>query len=177
MGMRRMPEWDELLGKLSPLATDDRQRYLAAETAPDSYTNPRYLTDHPAVLGALGMYPASRLTDETLMSNTLHALWDIWKWETGWGWDYPMTAMCAARLGEPDKAVDALLMNTPKNTYLPNGHNYQSPRLRLYLPGNGGLLTAVAMMCAGWDGSKGTNPGFPADGTWDVKWEGLSPMP
>ncbi len=177
MGIRRMPEWDELLEKLSPLAADNQQRYLAAETAPDSYTDTRYLTDHPAVLGALGMYPANRLIDETLMSNTLHALWDIWKWETGWGWDYPMTAMCAARLGEPDKAVDALLMNTPKNTYLPNGHNYQSPRLRLYLPGNGGLLTAVAMMCAGWDGSKGTNPGFPADGTWDVKWEGLSPMP
>ena len=54
---------------------------------------------------------------------------------------------------------------------------YQSSRLRLYLPGNGGLLTAVAMMCAGWDGSEGVNPGFPSDGTWNVRWEGLSPMP
>jgi hypothetical protein len=23
-----------------------------------------------------------------------------WKWEQTWGWDYPMTAMTAARLGE-----------------------------------------------------------------------------
>jgi hypothetical protein len=88
-----------------------------------------------------------------------------------------MTAMCAARLGEPQKAVDALLMPETKNTYLPNGHNYQSARLRLYLPGNGGLLTAVAMMCAGWDGCETPNPGFPADGTWNVRWEGLKAMP
>ena len=177
MGMKRVPEWDELLAKLSPLAADDQHRYLAAESALDSYTNTRYLTDHPAVLGALGMYPDNRLIDKEIMGNTLHALWNLWGWDTSWGWDYPMTAMCAARLGEPDKAVDALLMNETKNTYLPNGHNYQSSRLRLYLPGNGGLLTAVAMMCAGWDGSEGVNPGFPSDGTWNVRWEGLSPMP
>lgn len=177
MGMRRISEWDRLLHRLSPLAADDQGRYLAAETATDSYTNTRYLTDHPAVLGALGMYPHSRLVDEETMSRTLHALWNLWGWDTSWGWDYPMTAMCAARLGEPLKAVDALLMPETKNTYLANGHNYQSSRLRLYLPGNGGLLTAIAMMCAGWDGSDGVNPGFPADGTWNVKWEGLSPMP
>ena len=177
MGMRRIPEWDRLLAKLSPLAADDQGRYLAAETATDSYTNTRYLTDHPAVLGALGMYPDSRLVDKATMSHTLHTLWDLWGWDTSWGWDYPMTAMCAARLGEPQKAVDALLMPETKNTYLPNGHNYQSARLRLYLPGNGGLLTAVAMMCAGWDGCETPNPGFPADGTWNVRWEGLKAMP
>jgi len=177
MGMRRIPEWDRLLAKLSPLTADEQGRYLAAETATDSYTNTRYLTDHPAVLGALGMYPESYLVDKATMSRTLHALWDLWGWDTSWGWDYPMTAMCAARLGEPQKAVDALLMPETKNTYLPNGHNYQSSRLRLYLPGNGGLLTAVAMMCAGWDGCDTPNPGFPADGTWNVRWEGLQAMP
>lgn len=177
MGMKRVPEWDRLLSRLSPLAADGEGRYLAAETAPDSYTDTRYLSDHPAVLGALGMYPESRLVDKEVMSRTLGALWNMWRWDTSWGWDYPMVAMCAARLGQPDKAVDALLMPMAKNTYLPNGHNYQSPRLRLYLPGNGGLLTAVAMMCAGWDDSEGVNPGFPADGTWNVKWEGLMPMP
>lgn len=177
MGMRRVPEWDRLLAKLSPLAADDQGRYLAAETAIDSYTDTRYLTDHPAVLGALGMYPESRLVDKETMSRTLHALWDLWGWDTSWGWDYPMAAMCATRLGEPQKAVDALLMPETKNTYLPNGHNYQSSRLRLYLPGNGGLLTAVAMMCAGWDGCDTPNPGFPADGTWNVRWEGLQAMP
>jgi len=41
-----------------------------------------------------------------------------------------------------------------------NGHNYQNPRLRLYLPGTGDVLSAVALMAAGWDGSNGPNPGF-----------------
>ena len=32
----------------------------------------------------------------------------------------------------------------------PQPHSdYQDDRLRVYLPGNGGLLAAVAMMCAG----------------------------
>ena len=37
------------------------------------------------------------------------------------GLDYPMTAMDAARLGEPEKAVGALLMDKRTNTYLVNG--------------------------------------------------------
>jgi hypothetical protein len=68
-------------------------------------------------------------------------------------------------------------MKPQTNTYLPNGHNFQDGRLRIYLPGNGGLLSAVALMCAGYDGCKTDTPGFPKDGTWKVKWEGLSPMP
>ncbi|HKJ42695.1 MAG TPA: hypothetical protein VKA27_11415, partial [Sunxiuqinia sp.] len=63
-----------------------------------------------------------------------------------------------------------------KNTYLKNGHNYQSPRLTIYLPGNGGFLTAISMMCAGWDGCTTKNPGFPKNGKWNVKWENLEPM-
>ena len=109
------------------------------------------------------------------MCQTLDWVLQNWNWDKTWGWDYPMVAMCAARLGEPQKAVDALLMDKRTNTYLVNGHNYQDSRLRVYLPGNGGLLTAVAMMLAGWDGSMVTNPGFPTD--WDVRWEGLLPMP
>ena len=85
--------------------------------------------------------------------------------------------MTATRLLKPEKAVDALLLNVQKNTYLNNGHNYQSERLRLYLPGNGGLLSAIALMCAGWDGCTVKNPGFPKDGNWDVQWEGLAPLP
>jgi hypothetical protein len=39
-----------------------------------------------------------------------------------------MTAMSAARLGDPEKAVGALLMDKRTNTYLVNGHNYQDSR-------------------------------------------------
>jgi hypothetical protein len=75
------------------------------------------------------------------------------------------------------KAIDALMMNVQTNTYLVNGHNYQDDRLRLYLPGNGGLLSAVALMCAGYDGCKEKNPGIPKNGKWKVKWEGLKRLP
>ena len=178
MGEARVAEWDTLLAKLSPLPKDDEgQIYLAAEGASDSYTNIRFISDHPAVTGALGMYPESRLLDKETMNRTIDKIFEVWNWDETWGWDYPMLAMCAARVGEPEKAVDALLMKNRTNTCLVSGHNYQDKRLRLYLPGNGGLLTAMAVMCAGWDGCTEDTPGFPKDGTWNVKWEGLLPMP
>jgi hypothetical protein len=111
------------------------------------------------------------------MTNTLEEILRHWNWESTWGWDFPLMAMTATRLNKPDLALQALLMDTPKNTYLKNGHNYQDKRLRIYLPGNGGLLSAVALMTAGWDGNTRSNPGFPNDGTWNVKWEGLQQMP
>jgi hypothetical protein len=57
-----------------------------------------------------------------------------------------------------------------------NGHNYQDDRLRIYLPGNASLLIAVSMMSAGWDGTTTVNPGWPKDGKWNVRWEGLQKM-
>lgn len=177
MNERRLKEWDDLINKLSPLAYNDDHLYLAAESAPDTYKDIRFTSDHMAVLGALGILPKNELINEEYMKNTLNWIWDNWNWDKTWGWDYPMTAMNATRLGEPEKAVNALLMDKRTNTYLVNGHNYQDARLRIYLPGNGGLLTAVALMCAGWDGCTVDNPGFPKDGRWNVKWEGLKKMP
>lgn len=135
-------------------------------------------SDHPAVLGACGLLPDCGLYDRAMMQRTLDWVMQNWNWDTTWGWDYSMTAMCAARLGDGENAVKALLIDKGKNTYLVSGHNYQEPkRLRLYLPGNGALLDAVAMMCAGWDGCPDVkNPGFPQDGKWNVKWEGLRKM-
>ena len=175
--MERVPQWDELIKKLSPLAYNEDQLYLAAETALDTYKDIRFTSDHMAVLGSVGILPMNNLINPQYMKNTLNWIWDNWNWNKTWGWDYPMTAMNAARLGEPEKAVSALLMDKRTNTYLINGHNYQDGRLRIYLPGNGGLLTTIAMMCAGWDHSEGKNPGFPKDGKWDVRWEGLKPLP
>jgi hypothetical protein len=168
----RNKKWDEVLQKLSKLPVQDKM-YLATESAIDSYTNPRNKTDHPSVLMALGVMPATGQVDEAIMKNTFNWIWDNWTWEHTWGWDFPMVAMTAVRLGMPEKAVDALLMNIQTNTYLVNGHNYQNERLRLYLPGNGGILSAIALMCAGYDGAKTVNPGIPKNNGWKVKWEGL----
>lgn len=177
LGEKRNAHWDDIINKLSPLAQKD-SLYLAAETQPDTYKDIKMFSDHPAVLGAVGVLPFSGTQmNAGVMNNTFNWIWKNWNWDKTWGWDFPMVAMNAARLNQPEKAVDALLMNKRTNTYLKDGHNYQDERLRCYLPGNGGLLMAVSMMCAGWDGCNVTNPGFPKDGNWNVHWEGFNPMP
>jgi hypothetical protein len=201
-GKPRNAEWDYIVSNMSPLPknadgiytaglpkgkTDNLKSFdpfdavasgakpvVSTETFAEKCRN-----DHPAVLGPFGMLPASSASSDTIAANkTLNWVMQNWNWATTWGWDYGMTAMAAARLGQPETALKALLIDTQKNTYLPQGHNFQTTdRLRLYLPGNGALLTAVAMMCAGWDGCpQVNNPGFPQDGTWNVRWEGLQRM-
>ena len=198
-GKERIASWDDIIRRLSPLPEADgiytaglpigNQQESEAfdpfdasgkkiETFADKCRN-----DHPAVLGACGLLPSGNapytlLYHQEKMKKTLNWVMQNWNWQTTWGWDYGMIAMTAARLGDPETALKALFIDTQKNTYLKNGHNFQTPdRLRIYLPGNGALLTAVAMMCAGWDGCKEPlNPGFPKDGKWDVRWEGLQRM-
>ncbi|RPI06719.1 MAG: hypothetical protein EHM64_02000 [Ignavibacteriae bacterium] len=175
LNLPRDRSWDSMLDNISSLPKSNGT-YLAAESAPDSYVNPLSLSDHPSVLGAYGFLPWSRLIDTSIMRTTLDTILNHWNWSSTWGWDYPLMTMTAVRLGMPDRAIDILLKDTQKNTYLKNGHNYQDRRLRVYLPGNGGLLTAVAMMCAGFDGSQVENPGIPKNKNWVVRWEGLHRM-
>jgi hypothetical protein len=170
LGMPRDQTWDRVLENLAPLPTDDG-RYLFQEGLTDTYT--KWNWEHPALIGALGMQPGDGVDLET-MHRTLKKVMEVWQWDRAWGWDFPMSAMCAARVGEPELAIRALLIDSPKNRYHPNGHAYQRPNLTAYLPANGGLLSAVAMMAAGWtNGPKSAAPGFPADGKWSVKHEGL----
>jgi hypothetical protein len=170
LGLTPDQGWAEVIAGLAPLPVRDGV-YLAHENCPQTYTERN--SDHPSMLAALGMLPGEQVDRET-MRRTLLKVFKEWRWETTWGWDYPMTAMTAARLGEPNLAVEALLMETGKNRYLPNGHNWQRPNLPCYLPGNGGLLYAVAMMSAGWPGATNSPaPGFPSDGSWTVRWENL----
>ncbi|MEQ1641947.1 MAG: glycoside hydrolase family 65 [Pyrinomonadaceae bacterium] len=145
--------------------------YWAHENAPQSFTERNH--DHPSMLAALGILTGEKVDRET-MRRTLKRVMEVWDWPSTWGWDYPMIAMTAARLGEIKIAIDALMIDTPKNGYSANGHNYQRPNLPLYLPGNGGLLYAIALMAGGWKGAPKKNaPGFPDDGSWTVRSEGF----
>jgi len=174
LGLEINREWEKIANNLSKLPEKDGL-YLAHENCPDTFT--LFNRDHPSMLGALGILPGSKV-DHGVMLKTLQKVLDSWQMDKVWGWDFPMMAMTAARLGRPDLALKALLYDSPKNEYLANGHNKQADRsdLPIYLPGNGGLLTAVAMMAAGWRGCDEKLPGFPKDGTWKVEWEGLNPM-
>ena len=121
------------------------------------------------MLDALAFVPGPGV-DLATMRHTFDWVWKNWNWPTTWGWDYPAMAMTAAQLqGDPERAVDALLLDTPKNHYGLNGQVYQRPGLTVYLPANGGLLYAVALMAAGWDrvAPAGRRAGFsPTNGRW-----------
>ena len=176
-GLKPDKDWQEVIDKIAPLAQHDGV-YKAAESVGDSYSPAsKYTIDHPAVLAALSTLPANGVVDTAVMQRTYETIEKVWHWERTWGWDFPMIAMTATRLNKPENAIDALFKNIQTNTYLPNGHNFQDKRLTIYLPGNGGLLAAVALMCAGSDDHKIKNPGFPENGKWSVKWEGLKPQP
>ncbi|MBQ7063781.1 MAG: glycoside hydrolase family 65 [Firmicutes bacterium] len=175
LGEPERENWLRIAAYMAPAPVKDNL-YLAHERCPDTYT-PAFNRDHPSMVAALGMLPGKRI-NPPLMERTLRKVLNGgWQMQETWGWDYPMLAMCAARLGLPETAVDCLLYDSPKNVYLNNGHNRQADRrdIPLYLPGNGGLLLAVGLMCAGWDGCSEKVPGFPTD--WDVEFEDILPLP
>jgi hypothetical protein len=159
------PLWADVIEKLSDLPVLNGL-YLCSEDTKDSYENPRYLSDHPIVAGVSGMLPETKKVDSGTLACTLDTIWGKWNWQSTWGWDFPMLAMSAASVGKAEQAIDFLMMDVPKNRYLLNGHNYQDARLALYLPGNGGLLTAVAKMCV--------QKQFPENGKWKIKFENLN---
>jgi len=161
-GMKIEAKWADVRKRISALPVKDGL-YLAHENCPQTFTERH--RDHPSMLGAYGVLSGAGVDRET-MRRTLAKVMRDWRWPDTWGWDFPMTAMTAAKLGEPEMAINALFIDSPKNEWLPNGHNYQRPNLPLYLPGNGGLLAAVAMMAAAWNG-------FPKGG-WKVRHEGLN---
>ncbi|MDR8392713.1 hypothetical protein NC796_16275 [Aliifodinibius sp. S!AR15-10] len=176
LGLSPDKKWQRVIDKLAPLAVKDGL-YLPDRNSPNAYTDDHYRHDHPIVVGTYGLLPSHEIVDKKIMTRTYNEIFNDWDWPSTWGWDYPMMAMAATKLGMPEKAVDALFMDVQKNTYLKNGHNYQDKRLRLYLPGNGALLSAVALMAAGWENGPDTDtPGFPDNGEWNVKWENIRKM-
>ncbi len=168
-------KWEEVASHMAMMPKSDKG-YIAHENCPETFE--RFHKDHPSMLGAYGLIASERV-DPKLMEKTLDTVLKCWDYKSMWGWDFAMMAMTAIRLNKPELAVDILLYDTPKNAYVTSGNNFQRSRndLPLYLPGNGSLLLAVAMMCAGF-GDKPTNlVGFPKDGTWEVEYEGINPFP
>jgi hypothetical protein len=191
LGMPRDGHWDDVLARLSPLPVKDG-KYVALESVPDTWDRIESRHDHPSMLMPLGFLPGGPDVDRATMERTLDAVRAHWDWETKiWGWDYPMIAMTATRLGRPDLAVEILLRDGPNNVYTASGHCPQrsdtaasaggAPSRRweiaAYLPANGAFLSAVALMVAGWDGETREWPGFPRDGTWTVRAEGWHRLP
>lgn len=198
LGLRRNAKWDDVLAKLSPLPQKDGL-YLAAESQPDLWERTRTPAcskratadcpnrDHPSFVAAYG-YLGNAGVDAQTMRRTLDAVIADWDLRQTWGWDWPMLAMTAWRLGERDRAFDFLLTDAKNFQF---GVSGMTPRLHVaddaaphaagaddvpgyrrvaetYFPSNGALLLAVALMA--------NNPGE-SDGRWVIHAEGFRPLP
>ncbi|MDR3687986.1 MAG: hypothetical protein P4L46_01315 [Fimbriimonas sp.] len=172
MGLPPRSDWQNVLDGLSPLPEQDGV-FVLHEGVKDMWT--KWVFEHPALTGVFGMLPGDGV-DRATMRRTLDKVAESWDFNHTWGWDFPMLAMCAARLGEPDRAIDFLLHSSPGFQFDERGLATGGPFP--YFPSNGGLLYAAALMAAGWDGGpKSASPGFPKDGKWKVRFEDLSPAP
>jgi hypothetical protein len=211
LGLARNARWDAVLQKLAPLP-QSAGLYLATESFPQLWDQARsplcsgghtatqcWNRDHPSFLGALGLLPGKDV-DAATMQRTLTAVQRHWDLRQTWGWDFPLMAMTATRLHEPQTAIDLLLYDAPNNHFGPTG---MTPRMHLridaaddaastvrnashaqpayqrdaqtYFPSNGSLLFAIALMAAGWDGESQPAPGFPPE--WHVRSAGLHRLP
>ena len=167
---KRTKKWKEVLSKMAPLPVADGV-YTTYEGIPDMWT--KYTYEHPALTGVYGMLPGDG-GDLPTFKHTLEKVCKEWQFNRIWGWDFPMLAMAAARTGQPALAIDMLMH--PSAGFQFDEHGLATGGPFPYFPSNGALLTAVAMMCGGWDGSEGEAPGFPKDGSWTVRYEGFVPM-
>ncbi len=180
LGLPPEPGWTEIMAKLSPLPVSDG-KYLEIETSPDIYRQPGGIPT--SELMALGYLPQTPKVDPAIARRTFDEVNrrsrnGIKRWVS---WSMGQGAMTAARLGETDAAVGIVTNDSPAARFRNNG---LVPRAAepldcpAFLPVNASLLDAVGLMAAGWDGGPPVPaPGFPQDGTWKVRSEGLNRMP
>ena len=176
LGLPREAKWDEVLAKLSQPPVVDGLCVDAEGIRPPPAEAPirSGMYPRPAWFESYGCMRGDEI-DRAAVQRTFDLIWkqvgEGHRWMF-WGCDFPMMAMTAARLGNPQAALHALLADHPNNVVLANGFNTAGSMP--YLPGTGGLLWTAALMATGWDGGPDRHaPGFPNDGNWVVKWEGL----
>ena len=167
LGLAPDPLWQRVIDHLA-LPTVRNGIYpameLPVETTPSGMTTFMY-----------GVLPG-RGIDREAMRNTLHRVAHTDAPQNAVTWGTAMMAMCAARLREPDLAINLLAGKFEENPFRASGYTVRRPdQTPMYMPANGGWLSAVAMMAAGWDGATTHAPGFPKD--WKVRYEGLRPLP
>ncbi|ETI23379.1 hypothetical protein G647_05180 [Cladophialophora carrionii CBS 160.54] len=162
--------WTSIANNLPPMPVENGT-YVIYTGVPDMWNDPDLTSDHPSMAMINGFIRPPPDFNLTIFNNTMNRIYQTWKWTESFGWDFPMVAMAAARLGDFDRAVDFLLQpNFPfDDVGMPiGGTRVPTP----YFPGSTSLLMAVAMMAGGWKDAPGLK--FPAD--WDVQAEGFKPL-
>jgi hypothetical protein len=180
LGLAPDPLWADILARLAKLPQKNG-RYLEIETFPDMYEKAGGGLPTSMLL-ALGFMPKTDAVDLETLRRTFHEVMRRNGGVSSWNsWQQGQAALTAARLNEPATAVDIVLHTDPRARYMNAGH-VRRPKepdgCPAYLPVNAAFLSAVGLMVAGWDGAPAVNaPGFPQDGSWVVRSEGLNKMP
>lgn len=162
-------KWTLVVDHLAPLPVMD-ETYVIYEGIPDMWHNDTYTEDHQSMLGIYGWLPPQPdAFNLSIMQNTVDHVYDTWNFTYSYGWDFPLLAMNAARMGETDRAIDWLL--DPAFEFDDAGFHVGGARVATpYMPGAASLLWAVAMLAGGWDGEEGVH--FPE--SWEVEVEEFS---
>ena len=179
LGLAPDPKWADVIAKLAKLPVSPEGLYVEIETFPDIYQHKGGAPN--SMLMALGFMPKTDRVDLETMRRTFHEVTRRNGGEHSWvSWAYGEGALTAARLNEPETAVNILCNPEPAARFMINGHvrrPKEPDNCPAYLPVNSALLLAVATMAGGWDGApEGEAPGFPKAG-WVVHSEGLNRMP
>ena len=173
LGLAPDPKWQDVIDHIAPPTVRNGiypAMELPVETTPSGMTTFMF-----------GVLPG-RGIDKEAMRNTLHRVAHTDAPQNAVTWGTAMMAMCAARLNESDLAVNLLAGRFDQNPFRASGYTVRRPdQTPMYMPANGGWLSAVALMAAGWDGAVDKDgkpihaPGFPK--SWHVRYENLQPLP
>lgn len=160
-------KWTTVRNNLAPFPTQDGL-YILHESIKNPWTTPKFTEDHPSLLGLNGWLPPDSRLNHTIFNATVSKVYETWNFTRSYGWDFPLLALTAARMGDAEKAIEWLLHSdfAFDEVGMPvGGVRVPTP----YFPAAGGLLLAVGMMVGGWDGREGMV--FPE--AWGVEVEGF----
>ncbi|GAW15177.1 hypothetical protein ANO14919_045860 [Xylariales sp. No.14919] len=171
-----VPEkWTAVAAKLAP-PPQVGGLYATYEGLDESWwEDPTLSRDPRSVIMLQGFLPDTPAVDPAVGLRTADKVAQLWTDDKIFGWGRPVLALNAARVGNPERAVGYITAYDywvfDDAGFAQRGGDGGTPPP--FLPGNAGFLYAVAYMAAGWQGSEGDTPGFPQDGNWIVKHEGL----
>ncbi|EME79181.1 uncharacterized protein MYCFIDRAFT_34214 [Pseudocercospora fijiensis CIRAD86] len=166
-GKQAPKKWRDVMNRLAPLPQDDGV-HVIYEGIPDMWHNKNYTEDHQSMLMLYGWLPPVAGFNISVMQATVDKVYGTWNFTYSYGWDFPVLAMNAARMGHVEKAIDFLV--DPSFKFDDAGYHIGGPRVATpYMPGASSLLWAIAMMAGGWQDNPG--PRFPDQ--WKVEVEGF----
>ncbi|KAI2463750.1 Six-hairpin glycosidase-like protein [Annulohypoxylon bovei var. microspora] len=168
-------EWTTVAENLAP-PPQVGGLYTVYEGLNNSWWDDAKLNGDPRSLIMLqGILPNTPAVNPDIALKTADKIWEVWTDDKIRGWGRPVLAINSARIGNPERAIYHLTAYDywifDDAGFAVRGGDGGTPPP--FLPGNAGFLYALAYMVAGWNGSEEDTPGFPKDGTWAVKYEGL----